>query len=78
MRFEVLTIFPDMVGPAFRTGVTGRAEGEGLIGLDTVNIREYSTNSYGSIDGYTYGGGAGMLMQCEPVYRAYQEALKRL
>ncbi|MCR5773874.1 MAG: tRNA (guanosine(37)-N1)-methyltransferase TrmD, partial [Lachnospiraceae bacterium] len=47
-------------------------------GLDTVNIREYSTNSYGSIDGYTYGGGAGMLMQCEPVYRAYQEALKRL
>ncbi len=78
MRFEVLTIFPDMVDHAFRTGVTGRASGEGLIELDTVNIREYSTNSYGSIDGYTYGGGAGMLMQCEPVYQAYQEAVKRL
>lgn len=78
MRFEVLTIFPDMVQSAFRTGVTGRAAGEGLIELDTVNIREYSTNSYGSIDGYTYGGGAGMLMQCEPVYRAYEEAVRRL
>ncbi|MBQ7583765.1 MAG: tRNA (guanosine(37)-N1)-methyltransferase TrmD [Lachnospiraceae bacterium] len=78
MRFEVLTIFPEMVDSAFRTGVTGRASGEGLIELDTVNIREYSTNSYGSIDGYTYGGGAGMLMQCEPVYQAYREAGKRL
>ena len=78
MIFEVLTIFPDMVESAFRTGVTGRASGEGIIELDTVNIREYSTNSYGSIDGYTYGGGAGMLMQCEPVYQAYEEAVKRL
>ncbi|MBQ8956751.1 MAG: tRNA (guanosine(37)-N1)-methyltransferase TrmD [Lachnospiraceae bacterium] len=78
MRFEVLTIFPDMVDAAFRTGVTGRASGEGLIELDTVNIRDYSTNSYGSIDGYTYGGGAGMLMQCEPVYQAYEEAERRL
>lgn len=78
MKFEVLTIFPDMVDHAFRTGVTGRASGEGIIELDTVNIRDYSTNSYGSIDGYTYGGGAGMLMQCEPVYRAYEEALSRL
>jgi len=77
MRYEVLTIFPDMVDSAFRTGVTGRASGEGIIELDTVNIREYSTNSYGSIDGYTYGGGAGMLMQCEPVYQAYREALRR-
>ena len=78
MRFTVLSIFPDMVDRAFRTGVTGRAAGEGLIELDTVNIRDYSTNSYGSIDGYSYGGGAGMLMQCEPVYQAYGEALKRL
>lgn len=78
MRYEVLTIFPDMVDSAFRTGVTGRASGEGIIELDTVNIREYSTNSYGSIDGYTYGGGAGMLMQCEPVYQAYKEAVRRL
>ena len=78
MKYEVLTIFPDMVDSAFRTGVTGRASGEGLIELDTVNIRDYSTNSYGSIDGYTYGGGAGMLMQCEPVYQAYLEVLRRL
>ena len=70
MRFEVLTIFPDMVESAFRTGVTGRASGEGIIELDTVNIRNYSTKSYGSIDGYTYGGGAGMVMQAPPIYEA--------
>lgn len=78
IRFEVLTLFPDMIHQALETGITGRAIGEGLIGLDTVNIRDYSQNSYGSVDDYTYGGGAGMLMQCEPVYEAWKEAVKRI
>ena len=66
MRYEVLTIFPDMVDSAFRTGVTGRASGEGIIELDTVNIREYSTNSYGSIDGYSYGESSINLFEAKP------------
>ncbi len=78
MRFEVLTLFPDLIRDAFGWGMTGRAAADGLLALDTVNIRDYPTNSYGSIDDEPYGGGAGMLMMCEPVYRAYEEALRRL
>ncbi len=78
MRFEVLTLFPDLVRDAFMTGITGRAAGNKKVTLDTVNIRDFSVNSYGSVDDYTYGGGAGMLMMCEPVYNAYLEACKRL
>ena len=78
MNFAVLTLFPEMVRNVLMTGVTGRAIGDGIISLDTVDIRNYSQNSYNSVDDYTYGGGAGMLMQCEPVYRAYEEASKRI
>ncbi len=58
--------------------IIGRAVGEGLISLDTVSLRAFSQNSYGSVDDYTYGGGAGMLISCEPVWLAYQEALSRI
>ncbi len=78
MRFEVLTLFPELIRDAFLTGITGRAVANGLLELDTVNIRDFAVNDYGSVDDYTYGGGAGMLMMCEPVYRAYEEAVKRL
>lgn len=78
MRFEVLTLFPELIQNTFMTGVTGRAVANGLIGLDTVDIRDFAVNDYGSVDDYTYGGGAGMLMMCEPVYQAYLEAEKRL
>ena len=78
IRFEVLTLFPEMIHNTLETGITGRAIGEGHIAIGTVNIRDYSQNSYNSVDDYTYGGGAGMLMQCEPVYEAWKEALRRL
>ncbi len=78
MRFEVLTLFPELIQNTFMTGVTGRAVANGLIELDTVDIRNFAVNDYGSVDDYTYGGGAGMLMMCEPVYQAYLEARKRL
>ena len=78
IRFEVLTLFPDLVRDAFRWGMTGRAEADGLLSLDIVNIRDYPMNAYGSIDDEPYGGGAGMLMMCEPVMKAFEEARKRL
>ncbi len=67
MLFEVLTLFPEMIENTFLQGITGRAAANGIVGLKTVNIRDFSVNSYGSVDDYTYGGGAGMLMMCEPV-----------
>lgn len=67
-----------MIENAMSHSIMGRAMGEGLIGLETVSLRAFSQNSYGSVDDYTYGGGAGMLIQCEPVWLAYQEALSRV
>lgn len=78
MHFQVITLFPEMIESAMNTSIIGRAVGNGIIKLDTVNLKEFSQNSYGSVDDYTYGGGAGMLMQCEPVFQAYQAAMAKV
>ena len=78
MHFHVITLFPEMIESAMNTSIIGRAVGNGIVKLDTVNLKEFSQNSYGSVDDYTYGGGAGMLMQCEPVWQAYHAALEKL
>ncbi len=72
MNFHVLTLFPEMIADGFNTSITGRALQNGTITLNTVNIRDYSTNKHMRVDDYPYGGGAGMVMQAEPVYLAYQ------
>lgn len=75
MNFHVLTLFPEMIQDGMNTSITGRAITKGLLSLNTVNIRDYSVTGNGRIDDYPYGGGAGMVMQAEPVMRAY-EALR--
>lgn len=75
MNFHVLTLFPEMIESGMHTSITGRAIAKGLLSLETVNIRDYSETGNGRIDDYPYGGGAGMVMQAEPVFRAF-EALK--
>lgn len=72
MNFHVLTLFPELVENALGTSITGRAIENGLFKLNTVNIRDFAGNKHGHVDDYTYGGGAGMLMQAEPVYKAYE------
>lgn len=72
MNFHVLTLFPEMIEAAFSTSITGRAMDAGLLSLHAVNIRDYAEEKRkGRVDDYSYGGGAGMIMQAEPVYRAY-------
>ncbi len=71
MNFHVLTLFPDMIQAGLNTSITGRAIENGLISLNTVNIRDFATNKHNRVDDYPYGGGAGMVMQAEPVYLAY-------
>lgn len=71
MNFHVLTLFPDMIQSGLNTSITGRAIENGLISLNTVNIRDFATNKHNRVDDYPYGGGAGMVMQAEPVYLAY-------
>ena len=72
MDFHVLTLFPDMIRTVLETSITGRAIEDGLIHLNTVNIRDFSAEKHHKVDDYPYGGGAGMLMQAQPVYDAYK------
>lgn len=72
VTFHVLTLFPEMVVQGLSPSVIGRAWEKGIISLDAVNIRDYTTDKHRKVDDYPYGGGAGMLMQAQPVYDAHR------
>lgn len=78
MRYHVLTLFPEMVLQGLQTSIIGRAVKRGLISIEAVNIRDHADNAYGKVDDYPYGGGAGMVIQAEPVFRAYESVAARL
>ena len=75
MNFHILTLFPEMIEQGMHTSIIGRAIAGGYLSINAVNIRDYAFNKHQKVDDYPYGGGAGMLMQAEPVYLSY-EALK--
>lgn len=77
MKFHVLTLFPDMITDGLGTSVTGRAIDRGTIQVNAINIRDYSRDKHKHVDDYPYGGGAGMVMQPEPVYLAYEDLTKQ-
>ena len=72
IHFHILTLFPEMVMQGLNTSILGKAIERQYIAIEAVNIRDYTQNKHGKVDDYTYGGGAGMLMQAQPVYDAYQ------
>ncbi|HIZ23596.1 MAG TPA: tRNA (guanosine(37)-N1)-methyltransferase TrmD [Candidatus Blautia faecigallinarum] len=78
MNFHVLTLFPEMILQGMNTSITGRAIAKGLLSLEAVNIRDFAFNKHQKVDDYPYGGGAGMLMQAEPVYLAYASIAERI
>ena len=78
MKFHVLTLFPDMVMQGLMTSITGRAVQQKKIDIDAVNIRDYTQDKHGRVDDYPYGGGAGMLMQAQPVYDACQSVMEKI
>ena len=71
MNFHIMTLFPDMVRDGLNTSILARAAQRELISINTYNIRDYTTDKHKKVDDYTYGGGAGMLMQAQPVYDCY-------
>ena len=75
MRFDIMTLFPEMVMNGLETSIIGRAVKNKILEIEAWNIRDYAFNKHSSVDDYPYGGGAGMLMQAEPVYLSY-EAIK--
>lgn len=71
MDFHIMTLFPDMVRDGLNTSILARAVQRELISITTYNIRDYTSDKHKKVDDYTYGGGAGMLMQAQPVYDCY-------
>ena len=78
MNFHVLTLFPEMIEQGMHTSIIVRAIAGGYLSIDAINIRDYAFNKHQKVDDYPYGGGAGMLMQAEPVYLAYESVQKKL
>ena len=78
MNFHILTLFPEMVLNGLNTSIIGRAVNSGLLSIEAVNIRDYAFNKHQSVDDYPYGGGAGMLMQAEPVYLAWEAVEEKI
>ncbi|HIY02382.1 MAG TPA: tRNA (guanosine(37)-N1)-methyltransferase TrmD [Candidatus Blautia faecipullorum] len=78
MNFHVLTLFPEMIRQGMNTSIIGRAIAGGYLSVQAVNIRDYAFNKHQKVDDYPYGGGAGMLMQAEPVYLAYESVEKKI
>ena len=71
MKFDVLTLFPEMFEP-LKQSIIGRAEEKELIDINFINIRDFSKNKHKKVDDTPYGGGAGMVMQADVVYDAYK------
>ena len=78
MKFYVMTLFPEMIRQGMQTSILGRAMENGLLSLETLDIREYTENKHKKVDDYPYGGGAGMLMQAQPVFDCYQAVLEKI
>ena len=71
MNFYILTLFPEMVMQGLNTSIIGKAVEKDILHIEAVNIRDYTKDKHQKVDDYPYGGGAGMVMQAQPVYDAY-------
>lgn len=73
MRFSVLTLFPDQITDHLGKSITGKAIEKSIIEVQAKDIRDHAINDYGKVDDTLYGGGTGMLMQCDPVYDSWKD-----
>jgi tRNA (guanine37-N1)-methyltransferase len=72
MKIDVLTLFPEMFEGVFGASILGKARGKGLVELGTVNFRDFSNSKHGTVDDTPYGGGGGMVLKPEPLFRAVE------
>ncbi|MDW5300013.1 MAG: tRNA (guanosine(37)-N1)-methyltransferase TrmD [Sedimentibacter sp.] len=76
MKFDIVTLFPELIDIYTKNGIIGRAVENGLFELDYVNLRDYSEDKHKKVDDYPYGGGPGMLLKPEPMFKAL-DAIKK-
>lgn len=77
MKIDILTLFPEMVDNCLNESIIGRARSNNIIEINCINIRDFSTDKHRRVDDYPYGGGRGMVMQPEPIYRAYMSIAEK-
>lgn len=75
MNYYIMTLFPDMVINGLDTSIIGKAKEKGLLSLNAIDIRDFTLDKHRHVDDYPYGGGAGMVMQAQPVYDCYKHVL---
>ena len=73
MKIDILTIFPEMFDGFLNTSIIKRAIDSGKVLIKVHNFRDYSLDKHGRVDDYPYGGGAGMVLMCEPIFRAVED-----
>lgn len=78
MRFDILTLFPDMVNTVLNESIIGRAQKAGLVSVFCHQIRDFSENKHRNVDDTPYGGGVGMVMAAPPIYNCYRAVADRL
>ena len=78
MKFDILTLFPEMFEAVLDKSIIGRAKEKGLLELNYIQIRDFAFNKHRSVDDYPYGGGQGMVMQAEPIFKAYESVTEDL
>ncbi len=70
MRIDILTVLPELLESPLNCSIVKRAKEKGLVGINVVNLRDFTRDKYKSVDDYAFGGGAGMVMMIEPVWKA--------
>lgn len=78
MNYYVMTLFPDMVMSGLNTSIIGKAKEKGLLSINAIDIRDFTLDKHRHVDDYPYGGGAGMVMQAQPVYDCYKHVLEQM
>ncbi len=78
MNFYILTLFPDMINDGLSHSIISRAVENNLISLNSIDIRDYTPSKHKKVDDYPYGGGAGLVMQAEPIYNAFMSIKDKL
>jgi len=73
MKFHIITIFPEVFYPYLETSIIGRAKKRGLVDFDMVNLRDFTNDKHRSVDDVPFGGGAGMILKVEPIYKAVNQ-----
>ncbi|MFR5876754.1 MAG: tRNA (guanosine(37)-N1)-methyltransferase TrmD, partial [Eubacterium sp.] len=72
MRIDILTLFPDMCNTVLGESIIGRARAAGKVEINTIDIRDYTEDKHRRVDDKPYGGGMGMVMQAEPIYKCFK------